>query len=67
MVLADRTGPFGNPSSDSLRTSTGDHTRNILQVIFFSPEDKKKEVILESSENLYKRFVKIPGPVSYII
>jgi len=66
-VLVDNTGPFGNPSSDSMRTSTGDHTINILQVIFFSPQQQKKEVILESSERLYKRFIKIPGPVSYIV
>jgi DNA/RNA-binding domain of Phe-tRNA-synthetase-like protein len=33
-VLADETGPFGNPTSDSLRTSVTPATRGIWLVIF---------------------------------
>ncbi len=33
-VLADDEGPFGNPSSDSLRTSVDGTTRSLLMVIF---------------------------------
>jgi DNA/RNA-binding domain of Phe-tRNA-synthetase-like protein len=33
-VLADDTGPFGNPTSDSLRTSVGPETRSLWMVIF---------------------------------
>lgn len=33
-VLADRLGPFGNPTSDSLRTSVTDSTRSVWMVIF---------------------------------
>ncbi len=33
-VLSDRTGPFGNPTSDSARTAIRDTTRSIWMVIF---------------------------------
>ena len=33
-VLADRLGPFGNPSSDSLRTAVGEATTRLLMVLF---------------------------------
>lgn len=33
-VLADDTGPFGNPTSDSLRTSVDESTRSLWMVIF---------------------------------
>jgi DNA/RNA-binding domain of Phe-tRNA-synthetase-like protein len=37
-VLADRTGPFGNPTSDSLRTCVTAGTASLLMVIF-APAD----------------------------
>ncbi|RME30275.1 MAG: hypothetical protein D6806_00440, partial [Deltaproteobacteria bacterium] len=37
-VLADGRGPFGNPTSDSARTSVGRQTRELLLVIF-APAD----------------------------
>jgi DNA/RNA-binding domain of Phe-tRNA-synthetase-like protein len=33
-VLCDAVGPFGNPTSDSLRTSVGEETRALWMVIF---------------------------------
>ncbi|MDQ7008583.1 MAG: phenylalanine--tRNA ligase beta subunit-related protein [Acidobacteriota bacterium] len=36
-VLADAEGPFGNPSADSLRTSVGETSRDLLYVLF-APE-----------------------------
>lgn len=33
-VLADASGPFGNPTSDSARTSVGERTRELLLVVF---------------------------------
>ncbi|HET9300841.1 MAG TPA: phenylalanine--tRNA ligase beta subunit-related protein [Candidatus Polarisedimenticolaceae bacterium] len=33
-VLCDTAGPFGNPTSDSLRTSVGEDTRSLWMVIF---------------------------------
>ena len=37
-VLVDSQGPFGNPTSDSLRTSIGEGTTALLMVIF-APQD----------------------------
>jgi DNA/RNA-binding domain of Phe-tRNA-synthetase-like protein len=37
-VLVDSQGPFGNPTSDSLRTSIGDGTTALFMVIF-APQD----------------------------
>lgn len=34
LTLADAVGPFGNPSSDSLRTSVGPGARHLLYVMF---------------------------------
>ena len=53
ILLRDRLGPFGNPSSDSLRTSTSGESVNVLQVIFFHPGDSLKEEILSRSHRQY--------------
>jgi len=37
-VLVDAIGPFGNPTSDSLRTSVSEDARSLLMVIF-APKD----------------------------
>jgi DNA/RNA-binding domain of Phe-tRNA-synthetase-like protein len=34
LVVADRSGPFGNPSSDSARTRVGPGARRVLVVVF---------------------------------
>jgi len=38
LMLADDVGPFGAPTSDSLRTSVGEKTRHLLIVVFCPPE-----------------------------
>ncbi len=38
IVVADRTGPFGHPSSDSVRTAVTTATRNLLWIIY-APAD----------------------------
>jgi DNA/RNA-binding domain of Phe-tRNA-synthetase-like protein len=42
IVLADDRGPFGNPSSDSLRTAVGETTRSLWMVIF-APSNYPRE------------------------
>ena len=44
ICLADAEGPFGNPSSDSSRTSIQLDTKNVLFVIF-CPHDLEPEII----------------------
>ena len=41
-VLADDAGPFGNPSSDSVRTCITEETTNAL-VVVFGPADDREE------------------------
>jgi DNA/RNA-binding domain of Phe-tRNA-synthetase-like protein len=43
-VLVDRLGPFGNPTSDSSRTSVTDATTSLLMVIF-APSDYAKAAL----------------------
>jgi DNA/RNA-binding domain of Phe-tRNA-synthetase-like protein len=38
LLLADDEGPFGAPTSDSMRTAVGPRTRNLLVVLFSPPE-----------------------------
>ena len=38
LLLADEDGPFGAPTSDSLRTAVPPQTRNLLVVVFCPPE-----------------------------
>ena len=57
IVLKDALGAFGNPSSDSLRTSVTNDSENIIIFIFFS--NNFKEVEMESfSTELKKIFEK---------
>lgn len=47
-VFADENGPFGNPTSDSVRTRITEEAREILMVIFgFSGKDGMKEDLVE--------------------
>ncbi|TMQ67661.1 MAG: hypothetical protein E6K78_03985 [Candidatus Eisenbacteria bacterium] len=38
LLLADDEGPFGAPTSDSMRTAVSPHTRNLLVALFCPPE-----------------------------
>jgi DNA/RNA-binding domain of Phe-tRNA-synthetase-like protein len=43
-LLIDRQGPFGNPTSDSLRTSVDDRT-NSLWLVIFAPRSLSREAM----------------------
>jgi DNA/RNA-binding domain of Phe-tRNA-synthetase-like protein len=56
-VLVDQEGPFGNPTSDSLRTSVTDSTRSLWMVIFAPqsfPKEKLEEHVRTSCEYMAK-------------
>jgi len=56
-VLVDDDGPFGNPTSDSLRTSVTDSTRSLWMVIFAPvgfPKEKLEEHVRTSCEYMAK-------------
>ncbi len=67
ILLKDGSGPFGNPSSDSLRTCTSDETTNVLQVIFFHKDDPLKEKILSETHIRYSDFFEISDLHSTIV
>ncbi len=67
ILLKDGRGPFGNPSSDSLRTSTTDETVHLMQVIFFHKEDPLKEKILAGTLQRFLDFFKISDSKSYVL
>lgn len=55
-VLCDEIGAFGNPCSDSLRTSVTETATNILTVIYaFSPE-QELSIALDEYERLLKTY-----------
>jgi DNA/RNA-binding domain of Phe-tRNA-synthetase-like protein len=45
-VLEDRRGPFGNPTSDSLRTAVDASTRSLWMVIF-APRGYRRDILLK--------------------
>jgi DNA/RNA-binding domain of Phe-tRNA-synthetase-like protein len=64
-VLADDLGPFGNPTSDSLRTSVTDSTSSILLVIF-APADfssKTLDAYLSETAEAVRRHLENPASV----
>lgn len=67
IVLRDSRGPFGNPSSDSLRASTTDETVNLLQVVFFHKADPLKEKILSETCQRFFDFFNISDSKSYLL
>jgi len=67
IVLSDTIGPFGNPSSDSLRASTKNTTKDLCQVIFFIYRDENIDSILSSSVDLYQQFFSFSEVSSYIV
>ncbi len=67
ILLRDVRGPFGNPSSDSLRTSTSVESVNVLQVIFFHREDPLREKILSVSHGQYLAFFNVSDTRSFFV
>ena len=59
-VLADGTGPFGNPVTDSLRTAIGEDTSNALAVIF-APTDYDAEELTRCARATADRIVEFCG------
>jgi len=49
IVLRDGQGAFGNPSADSLRTCVDETSRDIMQVLFFHPDDQRQQAILSAT------------------
>jgi DNA/RNA-binding domain of Phe-tRNA-synthetase-like protein len=54
-VLADATGPFGSPISDSTRTMVTEATRQLLAVIY-APAAAPEAVLQQALEHLARRF-----------
>ena len=56
IVLRDDLGAFGNPSADSLRASVQPSSLDVLQVLFFHPDDPGRQRILDESADVCRRF-----------
>jgi DNA/RNA-binding domain of Phe-tRNA-synthetase-like protein len=67
IIIKDKIGPFGNPSSDSLRTCTQNSTKHLLQVLFFHILDPLKEKILKETIDGFKSFFNIQEIKSYVL
>jgi len=67
IVLRDEQGPFGNPSSDSLRASVGENSREVAQVLFFHPDDPLREAILAETLAVFRQFFAISESRSFFI
>ena len=67
IVLRDERGAFGNPSADSLRASVGEHSSNIMQVLFFQAHDELKKRIMSETTALFKQFFTWDRALSFLI
>jgi DNA/RNA-binding domain of Phe-tRNA-synthetase-like protein len=66
IVVRDRGGAFGNPSADSLRASVSASSRDILQVLFFHPQDPRQREIVSASESSFDEFFIVAERRSFI-
>jgi DNA/RNA-binding domain of Phe-tRNA-synthetase-like protein len=60
MTLADRLGPFGNPSADSARTMVTTATTRVLGVIF-CPRDAGCDALVAALETTARRALRFGG------
>jgi DNA/RNA-binding domain of Phe-tRNA-synthetase-like protein len=67
IVLRDENGAFGNPSSDSLRASVNETSHDIMQVLFFHPDDHLKETILAEAQAIFRNYISMASTQSYLI
>jgi DNA/RNA-binding domain of Phe-tRNA-synthetase-like protein len=67
IVLRDDRGAFGNPSADSLRASVHPASLDVLQVLFFHPDDPERQSILAESTDAFKRFFTMAECRSFFI
>ena len=66
IVAKDSRGAFGNPSSDSLRTSVDESTRHILQLLFFHPEDPDATEITRRSFETFREYFQMEDSQSWV-
>jgi DNA/RNA-binding domain of Phe-tRNA-synthetase-like protein len=67
IVLRDDRGAFGNPSADSLRASVEGTSRDVLQVLFFHPNDPERERVLALTRTTFGEFFTMDGSQSFFI
>ena len=67
IVLRDDLGAFGNPSADSLRASVNPASRDVLQVLFFHPDDPERHRIAAASADACLRFFAVADSRSFFI
>jgi len=67
IVLRDDLGAFGNPSSDSLRASVNEASREVSQVLFFLPDDPLRETILAETAAVFRQFFTMAESRSFFI
>jgi DNA/RNA-binding domain of Phe-tRNA-synthetase-like protein len=67
IVIRDELGAFGNPSSDSLRASVNENSREVMQVLFFHQEDPLQEGILAETNVGFKQFFTMAESRSFFI
>ena len=67
IVLRDELGAFGNPSSDSLRASVNENSREVMQVLFFHPDDPLRETLLAETASVFSQFVTMAESRSFFI
>jgi DNA/RNA-binding domain of Phe-tRNA-synthetase-like protein len=59
-VLADATGPFGSPISDSTRTMVAEATSDVLSVIY-APASSSDALVLQAAQQLGQRLARSAG------
>jgi len=67
IVLRDEQGAFGNPSADSLRACVSEASRDVLQVLFFHPDDPGRQGILAAALADFKSFFNMAESRSFFI
>jgi DNA/RNA-binding domain of Phe-tRNA-synthetase-like protein len=60
-VLCDAAGPFGNPTSDSLRTSVDERTRGLWMVIF-APASYPRDAMAQHVEDARAALARFTAP-----
>lgn len=67
IVLRDAQGAFGNPSADSLRASVNTSSREVMQVLFFHPDDSLQKAILAETLAVFRQFFTMTESRSFFI
>jgi DNA/RNA-binding domain of Phe-tRNA-synthetase-like protein len=67
IVLRDERGAFGNPSADSLRASVSEASRDVMQVLFFHPDDAGRQRVVDATLADFKNFFTMAESQSFFI